>query len=279
MLFERKIKIHNKTINAVVLQNSDVDADVDIIMPAYKDRAMANCAAKTFFHFEKNLKMRIIFVDNSGSQKPFESFDNRVTSVSIPDEVFNFTDDCGKMSHSNAYALEVGKSFCKAPYIFVCHNDVIAFKENWLTYLHNKMKDYKLAAFLRDNIRINAAHVSGFMFDRKFFENKNVGFWPASKPTRDVGDEYSYYMQQNNLPYFVCPCTHNDPSLDKQVFKNNPVLNGISGDKCLDDKGNVLYIHVGRGTVKMLGHYNKKNKTSYKEWIKFAERYLNASSV
>lgn len=263
------------------MQSCTEKTDVDILMPAYQDRIMAQLAALSFFKFETNLKIKIIFIDPSGKTEPFDvgSYQNRISFLSIPDKEFQFTDKCGKMSHSNAYALECGAKFCDAPYVFVCHNDVVAYRKNWLFYLVEKMKNYKLAAFLRDNIRIRAAHVSGFLYDRIFFSDKNVSFWPKSKPVMDVGDEYSHYLQKNKMDYFVCRCSHNDPDLLKQIVIKHPELKSVSGDKCIDEHGNVMYIHVGRGTVKMMGHYKKKNKTNYKEWIRFVKGHLNVDSV
>jgi len=219
--------------------------------------------------------MRIIFVDNSGNNQPFVGLDGYpYMLISVPDIVFRLTEGAGKMSHSNAYALEVGRTFCKTPYVFVCHNDVLAYKRGWLSYLHSKMLKYRLAAFLRDNIRIRAAHVSGFMYDRSFFDSAGTTFWPRKKPERDVGDDFSYHLQLNKKPYFVCPCSHNDPNLLKDIHKQSGKLSVITADKCVDDEGNVIYLHTGRGTVKMLGSYSKPNRTTYEQWIKFARRIV-----
>ncbi len=45
-------------------------------------------------------------------------------------------------------------------------------------------------------------------------------------------------------------------------------------DKCIDDKGDVVYLHMGRGTVKMIGSYRKSNRTTHQEWLKFAKRIV-----
>ncbi len=219
----------------------------------------------------------MIFVDNSGGTTPIDvgNYQDRTTLISVPNVRFSVSKNSGAMSHSNAYALEVGRKFCTAPFVFVCHNDVLAYRDGWLSYLHNKMDQYKLAAFLRDNIRIRAAHVSGFMYDRKFFDEHEASFWPKDKPERDVGDDFSYCLQKKDLPYFVCPCSHNKPKLLKSIHKAYPELKAITADKCLDDQGQVIYLHTGRGTVKMLGRYRKSNRTTYKEWRKFSSRFLN----
>ena len=269
-----KMKILGKNIPCSALHNDEVDADVDIIIPSYDDRQMSYYAALSFFRFEKDLKMRVVFVDASSRKDDFSQLDIPYTLVSVPDNKFQFTKGAGKMSHSNAYSLEVGRQYCKAPYVFVCHNDVLAYKDGWLSYLHSKMSEYRLAAFLRDNIRIKAAHVSGFMYDRKFFDDAEVGFWPQRKPERDVGDDFSHHLQKLGKPFFVCPCSHNKESLLKSIHKRYGKLRSITADKCIDDKGDVVYLHMGRGTVKMIGSYRKSNRTTHQEWLKFAKRIV-----
>jgi len=266
------MEILGKKIEAKFVHKSNVkNSDVDILMPAFKERTMSQLAARSFFHFEKNLKLRLFFIDPSGKQKPFDAgpYQEHTSFISIPNEHFSVSKKSGKMSHSNAYCLEVGRQFCTAPYVFVCHNDVLAYREDWLSYLVDKMSAYKLAAFLRDNVRIKAAHVSGFLYTRDYFDK--AVFWPQDFPEQDVGDNFSYYLQRKNEPYFVCPCSHNNPKLLKKIHRRNPELKQITGDKCLDEKGNVIYIHTGRGTVKMLGHYKKANKTSYNKWNSFLQ--------
>lgn len=266
------MKIKKKEIKINFIQKCDEDCDVDIIMPSFNDRKMSIFAAKSFFKFEKNLKIKVIFIDPYDNKDKFDiGKGSLVTAVSVSNEKFFASFSSGEMSHSNAYALEVGRRLCTAPYIFVCHNDVLAYRKNWLSFLRSKMDRYRQAAFIKDNTRVCAAHVSGFMYDRKFFDNVGVEFWPRDKPERDVGDDFSYYLQRKKKPFFVCRCSHNDASLLKNIHKRYPELKKITADKCLDDEGNVIYMHTGRGTVKMLGHYTKKNRTTYKEWLKFSE--------
>ena len=270
------MKIRNKKIDVAVLQECKEECDVDIIIPSFKDRIMSVAAAKSFFRFEKDLKIKVIFVDVSGKKSNVDigKYSNRVTLISGPNEKFSISKTSGAMSHSNAYSLELGRKFCTANYVFVCHNDVLAYRENWLSHLFHKMDQFRLTAFLRDNIRIKAAHVSGFMYDRKFYDNAGIEFWPRDKPERDVGDDFTYYLQKRGKPYHICACTHNNPKLLKKVHNKFPELKSITADKCLDDDGNVVYLHTGRGTVKMLGRYRKSNRTTYKEWIKFAKSVL-----
>lgn len=268
------VNIMGKKIDLLVVQHCEEECDVDIIMPSFKERRMAVLGARSFFKFEKNLKLKVIFVDHSGKKDPFDVGNDRITTLIIPDKKFRVSKNSGEMSHNNAYSLEVGRKFCTAPFVFVCHNDVLAYREGWLSYLNEKMSKYRLAAFLRDNTRIKAAHVSGFMYDRKFFDKTSASFWPQDRPERDVGDDFTYYLQKRGKPYFICPCSHNFPSLLKKIHKRDKKLADITADKCLDDQGNVIYLHTGRGTVKMMGSYKKKNRTSYKGWINFAKGIL-----
>lgn len=264
------MNILNEEVKVNVIQQCNDLCDVDIIMPSFQDRRMSTLAARSFFKFEKKLKIKVIFVDPSNSTEKFD-LDN-VTLLSVKNTKSTTAKSAGYMSHSNAFSLEVGRQYVTSKYVFVCHNDVLAYTENWLSYLYDKMTQYRLVGFVGDNSRIKAVHVSGFMYDVDFF--KDVTFWPKDNPERDVGDDFTYYLQKKKLPYFICPCSHNDPSLLKPIHAKYKELKKITGDKCLDDKGNVLYIHTGRGTVKMIGNYKKENKTTFKEWVKFAEKIL-----
>lgn len=270
------MKIRNKKIDVALLQECKEECDVDIIVPSFKDRLMSVIAAKSFFKFENDIKIKVIFVDVSGKKDLIDLDRNtdRVTLISAPNEKFSVSKTSGAMSHSNAYSLELGRRFCTSKYVFVCHNDVLAYRKNWLSFLYSKMDQCRLSAFLRDNIRIKAAHVSGFMYDRKFYDRAGVEFWPKDKPERDVGDDFTYHLQRAGKPYYVCECSHNNPKLLKSIHKRFPELKSITADKCLDDNGNVVYLHTGRGTVKMLGRYKKPNRTTYKEWIKFAKTVI-----
>ena len=60
----------------------------------------------------------------------------------------------------------------------------------------------------------------------------------------------------------------------KSIHKKHGKLRTVFADKCIDNKGYVIYLHMGRGTVKMIGTYKKPNRTTHKQWIKFAKKIV-----
>ena len=45
-------------------------------------------------------------------------------------------------------------------------------------------------------------------------------------------------------------------------------------DRCLDSDNNIMFLHLGRGTVKFLKTYNKFGKKTFNDWIEFIEGQL-----
>jgi hypothetical protein len=148
-------------------------------------------------------------------------------------------------SHINAEALEIGRIVSKSEYIFVAHNDVLAYRKDFMSYLMSKLDEgHDLAGLGKDNIRINAIHVSGFLFKRSNFSS--CPFLPDRFPEIDVGDQFT---ESATNPF----CTRNsinDRSLLPQIHEKYPEVKNIPGDKAIDEDGNLLYIHMGRGSTK-----------------------------
>jgi len=169
----------------------------------------------------------------------------------------------------NAIGVDIGSRFVRTDLGFVCHNDVLACRRGWLRHLESKITpSVRGAAFLKDNGRINAMHVSGYMYDAALY-NRDVADWYPVRGGWDVGDHYTQFLRDMGVDYHVCPCTHNDPTI---VPKSDPTTawsRPIRSDRCLDDDGNVVYMHMGRGSLKSLGGYSQPGKTTHEEWVDF----------
>jgi hypothetical protein len=169
----------------------------------------------------------------------------------------------------NAIGVDIGSRFVQTDFGFVCHNDVLACRKGWLRHLEDKISGRRRgAAFLRDNGRINAMHVSGYLYDAGLY-TREVADWYPVRGGWDVGDHYTQFLRDSALTYHLCPCTHNDPEL---VPVNDPTVvwtRPIRADRCLDDEGNVLYMHMGRGSFKSIGGYSQPGKTTHEDWVEF----------
>jgi len=171
----------------------------------------------------------------------------------------------------NAIGVDIGSRWVSTEFGFVCHNDVLALKRGWLSHLVGKIQgDVRGAAFLRDNIRINAMHVSGYLYDARLY-TQDVANWYPERGVWDVGDHYTQFLRDRGLKYHVCDSTHND---ENAPIRRDPATSWgkpLSVARCLDDEGDVLYMHMGRGALKSIGGYSKPGRTSLEEWLDFSE--------
>jgi hypothetical protein len=163
--------------------------------------------------------------------------------------------------------------------MFTCHNDVLAYRKGWLTYLMSKLSESVIgASFGKDNSRINAMHISGCLVDLDIYNFDSRNWYPSWNSEKemiwDVGDHYTKFLRDKNLSYYVCQNTHNDPSVldkidDKLIKKHN-----IHADIAISDEGEVLFLHLGRGITKFAGIYNKPGRTTYRQWVNFGNELL-----
>lgn len=171
----------------------------------------------------------------------------------------------------NAIGVDIGSRFVWTDFGFVCHNDVLACRRGWLRHLEERMEgNVRGAAFLRDNGRINAMHVSGYLYDARLYDRSVADWYPVSGGW-DVGDHYTQFLRDGGHDYHVCPCTHNDSSLATQSDPTLAWQSQIRADRCLDESGNVLYMHMGRGSRKSIGEYSQPGKTTHDEWVEFGK--------
>ena len=169
----------------------------------------------------------------------------------------------------NAVGVDIGSRLVQTDFGFVCHNDVIACRRGWLRHLEQKMTDRcRGAAFLRDNGRIQAMHVSGYMYDASLYA-QDVADWYPVKGGWDVGDHYTHFLRERGLDYHVCDCTHNTPTLEVKSDPTTAWGRPLKADWCLDDEGNAIYAHMGRGSAKSIGTYTQPGKTTHEDWISF----------
>jgi hypothetical protein len=180
-------------------------------------------------------------------------------------------------SFANAIGLELG-AWAIDPateLVFVMHNDVMALRDNWLTYLQSKLSDHVRAAAVRQDKhgdRIGALHVSGLLFDFTLFHSLGMTFMP-SLPRMDVGDGISAALREHGYGEFLCRNTFNEAALIDWVPEDDP-LRHLHADKAFDDDRNVIFAHIGRGTPKSAGTYNKPGKTYPNEWVAYAREVV-----
>ena len=185
-----------------------------------------------------------------------------------------------KDSVLNGVGVDIASRFIESKLMFVCHNDVLAYKSGWLKYLVSKLNDkVRGAAFCKDNGRILAMHVSGYLLDLELYKQLGPNWYPSwenGEMKLDVGDHYTQALREANYDYFICPNTHNNPQLLENLSESLIDKHNIHADKALSDTGDILYLHLGRGILKSAGKYYKPGRTNYETWVNFGREKLNS---
>jgi hypothetical protein len=246
--------------------------NVDFIIPSYRSKDLTSLCIRSFEKHKGDFNFRYIVVENSEDSSYKEdvlSLADNIIWIQNPTHYIN--------SEANAIAIEKGLPYVESEYVFICHNDVVACHDNWLSFLVEKLQneDYSAAGYVLDNTRINALHISGILVPTIIA--KSVSMFPVYKDGKqilDVGDIITQHCRENELKYFYCRNTHNNESHVEDCGGLFKTLNGV--DRALDSDNNVIFLHLGRGTPKTLGTYWKANRLTIGGWINFVESNILA---
>jgi hypothetical protein len=178
-------------------------------------------------------------------------------------------------SFANAVALEIAAQLVDpgSKLMFTMHSDTLVCNDGWLTFLMSRLDSHtRGAAVLRDRIRVNAMHVCGMLFDYQLFRKLAMNFFP-DPPNYDVGDLITIRLREAGCGYYVCPNTYNNPALDDKIDVSDP-LRQMHCAKTFNDNGDVIYLHLARGTWKGSGTYRESLITTADDWLAYARDRL-----
>ena len=195
----------------------------------------------------------------------------RGVSIPYPPRRDGWTRISGGGSFCNGLALELAAQCIDTRYAFVMHNDVLVLP-GWLEFLRSKMSErVRGVAVSSDPTRVHAMHQSGFLFDCTLFKPLRMSFLP-DLPMYDAGDLVTIRLREAGYAYAVCRNTFNQP--ETVAWIREETLRAMYCDRVFNDDGEVIYLHLGRGTPKTVGTYQKPGKTSAEEWIRYGQRLL-----
>jgi len=182
-----------------------------------------------------------------------------------------------RITFANAVSLDLAAKIIKGKYMFVMHNDALPVKVGWLDYLKSKINDkVKIAGVSQDRARVNAVHVSGFLFDFELYEKLNLHFM-HDMPIYDVGDFITIGLRGNDYETFVCKNTFNNPET-LALVKDNPkypeFVRNSPFDRCFNDDGELIYMHLGRGTGRGGDAHHKEGYMKRSEWVEWVIKYF-----
>lgn len=176
-------------------------------------------------------------------------------------------------SYGNAVALEIGVRLInpQTHFLMTLHQDILPCREGWLTFLQSKIQN-KTAAF---GVRMDTQrtpegvlHVLGYMVDFQIFRQLKLSFFPQL-PQYDVGDLVTVNLRKAGYEVAACPNTLHQPELIKIL---PPLFQNLHVDRALDDEGNVIFLHLGRGVRKSEGAHT--TGTTPEAWVQFAKEHL-----
>lgn len=178
-------------------------------------------------------------------------------------------------SYANGVGLELAVRLIdpKAHYLMTLHMDTMPCRVGWLSFLQSKLDEKVKGAGVRmDTARTpeGVLHVLGYLVDLQVFRRLGLDFLPQL-PQYDVGDRVTVALRDSGYDVFACPNTLWEPQLVEAMPLSFP-LGHLHVDRSLDDDGNVVFLHLGRGIRKSSGAH--RIGTTAEEWIRFAEEHL-----
>lgn len=178
-------------------------------------------------------------------------------------------------SYANAIGLEIARRMVDpaSRYLMTLHMDTVACAPHWLDYLLGKLDGRVAAAGVRmDRYRVPAGvlHVLGMLMDFGVIQRLGLDFFP-DLPGLDVGDGITVGLRAAGYDVFACANTYTDPTLAALLPPGSPFAE-LAVDRSLDDDGQVIFMHLGRGLPKAANRHSRG--VSAAAWMDFAQTHL-----
>jgi hypothetical protein len=250
-----------------------------VVFPTVRCPEFTKIVIKSFEKFKyNNLSISYIVVENSDDNSAMKDIcslardvkyiNNKLDTSGFPISAFG--------SFSNAAGVIAGLKLVETEWVFIAHSDVCVVSHSFFEELRECASNgFELIGTVRDNTRAKAIHVSGYL--TKTALARKINFYPtmeqncalhSAKVLLDVGDELDVLCRKENRKTFCYKNTENGFLCTDEHFRSFAV------DRCMDSSGNVMFLHLGRGTPKMMGTYNKSGRVTADEWISFCTRLI-----
>lgn len=230
--------------------------NIDTIIPSFHSPDLTEACIRSFNKFKPAVwNIRHIVVENSNDT----SYQERIERLGSVLWIQNPTDKTE--AAANARAVEVGMKAVIAPWVMILHCDTVVCSSMFFTAMEAKMNDgYLMIGTERypSSAGENCYHCSGIMVRSDIARQANYD----SKKI-DACDDLTFFCRNNNIKRTCFRNTFNMPEL-----KMPDNISGFHVDRCVDDAGDVIFLHLGRGIPKTSGSYKKPNRVYLGEWLK-----------
>ena len=241
---------------------------ISTIIPSFRSKDLLEISIQSMEKFcPSNLKLNHIIVENSNDT----SYKNDILRLS-KNIIWINNDTSAIGSEANAEAIIVGLKSVADEMVFMFHCDVCVTSDVFFELMIKKHEEGNVMVgtlFDKNIDRINAIHISGLLVETKIA--KSVNYMPCRKSDKymDVGDELTEYCRLKNLRHFCFENTYNDRACSSSNKYDN-----FNVDKCLDDNGDVMFMHLGRGIPKTQNKYTNEKRVLLNGWTKFCRENI-----
>jgi hypothetical protein len=182
-------------------------------------------------------------------------------------------------SYANGYALDyIIKIFKKKNYnpkFFVTsQQDIVILTNNFFTDMKKKFSSKTFAVGVLKQMNksneFEILHSVCCMWKYKYVLSSKFGFLPKL-PRFDCGEKMVLEFKNKGLEMDYFRNSYNDISVFQKIEKKFLEI-GEGVDRAINDKSEVIFMHLGRGVVKSQGTYKKQNRTSVQQWIEWCNK-------
>jgi molybdopterin-guanine dinucleotide biosynthesis protein A len=250
--------------------------EISIIIPTFHSKDLILISIKSFEKFCPNwLKLNYIIVENSNDVSYKDQVIQLVSRKNNVHWINNNIVFTG--SEANASAIVEGLKHVKTDKVLLVHCDVCVTSEFFFIDMINKYNQgYELVGTKFDDARINAIHVSGLMVKTDIV--KELDIFPRylnDQCFMDVGDNITQYFKEQKKPYY---CFHNANNKRLIREKIDEKFKEVDAAICVNDKNDVIFLHLARGIAKTDGTYRfmkDPKKVLLEDWKQFASKILS----
>lgn len=252
---------------------------LDVIVPTFHSESLIETFVKSFEYFKpKELDIRYIVVENSTDT----SYMDKIKNLAVDRVVWINNDTTEIKSRANATGIHTGLEHAKSEYVFLAHCDTCVTSTMFFKKMIQKIEEgcLMVGTQKRSSWYPNALHISGIMVKTSIANSVNYFPVNGKEERLDVGDILTKKCEEENIKYFCFDNTfcENDffkrdvlKRINKRCFKN------FFADRCVDEEGNVIFMHLGRGISKSPGSFDgvysnangKYEKALLEDWYIF----------
>ena len=185
-------------------------------------------------------------------------------------------------SYANAVQLEIAAALIdpQARRLMTLQMDTMPTAPYWLSFLLSKFDDQTGAVGVRLETHKGPPpfpHSLGCLVDWQLFLRYRLSFLP-DLPRWDVLHKAIAELVDRGYRIWCCRNTYAEPELIKSLPAESP-YRSLHVDRTLDDSGNVIFLHLGRGIEKSSSGQTPPGRTSPADWTRFAGRIFTADPL